>query len=60
MHRQHPHLTLAQIHAALSYYYDQAEIDSQIADQLQEYEKLRAQASDSPLRQKLRRLGKLP
>jgi len=61
MHLQHPHLTLGQIHAALSYYYDhQAEIDGQIADQMQEYERLRAQAGDSPLRQKLRRLGKLP
>ncbi|QQS46326.1 MAG: DUF433 domain-containing protein [Acidobacteriota bacterium] len=57
---QHPHLTLAQIHAALSYYYDhQAELDTEIAVQVREYETLRAQAEQSPLRQKLRSLGKL-
>lgn len=57
---QHPHLSLAQIHAALSYYYDhQAELDAEIAGQMREYEALRAQAENSPLRQKLRALGKL-
>ncbi len=57
---QHPHLTLAQIHAALSYYYDhQAELDTEIAVQVREYETLRSQAEQSPLRQKLRSLGKL-
>lgn len=57
---QHPHLSLAQIHAALSYYYDhQAELDAEIAGQIREYEALRAQADSSPLRQKLRALGKL-
>jgi len=58
---QHPHLSMAQIHAALAYYYDhQAEIDLEIADQLAEYEELRLKAKDSPLRLKLRSLGKLP
>jgi uncharacterized protein (DUF433 family) len=32
MHRQHPHLTLAELHAAMAYYYDHAqEIDAEIA-----------------------------
>lgn len=61
MHLQHPHLSLAQIHAALSYYYDhQAEIDSEIADQMKQYEDLRAAAAESPLRKRLKQLGKLP
>jgi uncharacterized protein (DUF433 family) len=34
MKRQHPHLSLAQIHAALAYYYEhQPEIDRQIAQE---------------------------
>ncbi len=33
IHRQHPHLTLAQIHSALAYYYDhQAKMDRFIRD----------------------------
>jgi uncharacterized protein (DUF433 family) len=60
IHFQHPHLSLAQIHAALSYYYDyQQAFDAEIARQLQEVETLMAQAGDSPLRRRLRALGKL-
>ncbi len=61
MHYQHPHLSLAQIHAALAYYFDhQAEFDKKIESSLREAENLAAEAKDSPLRQRLRRLGKLP
>ena len=61
IHFQHSHLSMAQIHAALSYYYDhQAEFDAEIERQLQEYDELRAKVEDSPLRQRLRALGKLP
>ncbi|MBI3330266.1 MAG: DUF433 domain-containing protein [Nitrospinae bacterium] len=61
IHFQYPHLSLAQIHAALSYYYDhQQEFDTQIERQLQEIEAMAAQASDSPLRRRLRAMGKLP
>jgi uncharacterized protein (DUF433 family) len=60
MHYQHPHLSLAQIHAALAYYFDhQAEFDSQIESGLRRAETLAAETNDSPLRQRLRRLGKL-
>ena len=32
IHEQHPHLSLAEIHSALAYYYDHAvELDAQIA-----------------------------
>jgi hypothetical protein len=60
MHYHHPHLSLAQIHAALAYYFDhQAEFDSEIESGLHQAEKLAAETTDSPLRQRLRRLGKL-
>ena len=40
--RQHPHLTLAQIHAALAYYYDhQTKMDAKIQQQLDEVDALR-------------------
>src|SRR5213593_2770184 len=61
MHYQHPHLSLAQIHAALAYYFDhQAEFDAQVEAGLRQAEKLAAESKDSPLRRRLRRLGKLP
>jgi uncharacterized protein (DUF433 family) len=61
IHFQHPDLSLAQIHAALSYYYDHQQVlDATIEEQLREVEALRAQAGESPLRQRLRALGKLP
>jgi uncharacterized protein (DUF433 family) len=53
--------SLAQIHSALAYYFDhQAEFDAEIARQMEEYEELRTKSMDSPGRQKLRALGKLP
>jgi hypothetical protein len=56
-----PDLSLAQIHAALSYYYDhQAEIDAEIERQVRKVDALAAQASDSPFRRRLRAAGKLP
>jgi len=62
MQQAWPHLTLAQIHAALSYYYDhKAEFDAQIERGLKEYERQLAAArkNESPLRKKLRDLGHL-
>jgi uncharacterized protein (DUF433 family) len=53
-------LSLSQIYAALSYYYDhQAAFDTAMAEELAEYENLRSTNLNSPLRQKLRRLGKI-
>lgn len=41
MKRQYPHLTMAQIYAALTYYYDhQAEVDGQIAAAREKCEEL--------------------
>jgi outer membrane protein assembly factor BamB len=53
--------TLAQIHAAFSYYYDhQAEFDAEIDWWDKEYQRLRAENFNSPIHQKLRALGKIP
>jgi uncharacterized protein (DUF433 family) len=61
IHREHPHLSLGQIYAALSYYYDhQAEIDAEIERQVREVDALAAQAGESPFVRRMRALGKLP
>ncbi len=62
IHKQHNgYLSLAQIYAALSWYYDhQSEMDAEIERQVQEFDRLRAATLDSPGRQRLRSQGKLP
>ena len=61
IHFQYPHLSLAQIHAALSYYHDhQARFDAEIRQQLEEVDGWVAEANDSPARRRLRQVGKLP
>lgn len=58
IHFQHRTLSLAQIHAALSYYYDhQTDLDAEIMRQLKEVEALAEAAKDSPGRRRLRELG---
>ena len=60
IHFQHPHLSLAQIHAALAYYYDhKTDLDAYIQDSLRQVERLRSQPIESPLRKRLREMGKL-
>jgi uncharacterized protein (DUF433 family) len=59
IHFQYPHLSLAQIHAALAYYYDhQAELDADIKRRWQEADELATNFSDPALRQKLLTLKK--
>jgi uncharacterized protein (DUF433 family) len=54
IHFQHPHLSLAQIHGALTYYYEnQAHLDAQIGDRLDEAARLAVQASDPDFRRRL-------
>lgn len=61
IHFQHPHLSLAQIHAALAYYYDhQAEFDAEITRQWKEVQTLAEAAKDSPGRERLRVRGLRP
>ena len=61
IHRHHPHLSLAQIHSALAYYYDhQAEMDASIEEGLRQVAKIRADLGPSPIRLKLKAQGLLP
>lgn len=61
IHFQHPHLSLAQIHAALAHYHDnQAELDAQIEHDVAEVDRLAAEGGETPLRKRLRAEGKLP
>ena len=57
IHFQYPHLSMAQIHSALAYYYDhQEELDAEILRRLREVNELAARNADSPLQKKLRQL----
>jgi uncharacterized protein (DUF433 family) len=59
IHEQHPHLSLAQIHAALAFYYDhQAEFEAQMERQLQELKALRAATGESALQHRLKSLAR--
>src|SRR6266498_4035620 len=61
IHEEFPHLSLAQIHAAFSFYYDhQEEYNAEIERDVREAEELRLQNLNSPVHQKLRALGKIP
>jgi uncharacterized protein (DUF433 family) len=58
IHFQHPHLSLAQIYAALSYYYDHQEsLDEEIAQRLRTVEACARAAGDSPVRARLRKVA---
>ena len=57
--RQHPHLSLGQIHSALAYYFDhREELDRQIEAQVEAVSELRDQAGPSPVIAKLHGLGR--
>ena len=57
MHVQYPHLSLAQIYAGLSYYYEhQNELDSDIQRRWQEINELAGLEANTPLQQRLREL----
>ena len=54
---QYPHLSLAQIHAALACYYDhQRELDADMQRRWLEVKEFAAQETDSPLQRRLRKL----
>src|SRR5438552_722957 len=56
--RQHPQLSLAQIHSILAYYYDnQAEVDRQIEDRARSADELLAKLPETPAHRKLRKIG---
>jgi len=60
MNRQHPHLSLAQIHAAMAYYHDhKTELDEQVERSLRFADEMQAQATNQPSRAELlARLGR--
>ena len=61
MHFQYPHLSLAQIYAALSYYHDhRAEFDEEIRRRMDKAEAMAKNAGESALKKRLREAGKLP
>ncbi|MBO0861778.1 MAG: DUF433 domain-containing protein [Chloracidobacterium sp.] len=60
IHFQHDYLSLAQIHAALAYYYEhQADFDAEMSDQARRAKALAEATKDSPGRQRLRSKGLL-
>jgi len=61
IHFQHRDLSLAQIHGALSWYYDhQAELDAEIERRLDAVDAQTPAGEASPLSLRLRLLGHLP
>jgi len=53
--RQHPHLSLSEAHAAMLYYWDhREEVDREIRDEWDAYERERAESPPSPLSVRLR------
>jgi uncharacterized protein (DUF433 family) len=61
IHDAYPHLSLAQIHAALAYYYDhQAELDAQVKSSVEFAERMRREAGESPVAKRFREQGLLP
>ena len=61
IHRQHPHLSMGQIYAVLTYYYDhQAEIDADIERRTAQVDDIKAAVGESPLRAKLKQSGRVP
>ena len=57
IHFQNPHLSLAQIHATLTYYYENQDVmDAEIRMGLEESDQLAAQFSDPGFRKTLRDL----
>ena len=61
IHFQHPHLSMAQIHASLAYYYENRErLDDEIARNLEKVDRVLAETEPSPLGSKLSALRKRP
>lgn len=55
IHEQQPHLSLAQIHATLAFYYDhQAEFEAEIEKQSERLKAVRAATGESAMQRRLR------
>src|SRR5580693_8878034 len=54
IHAHYPHLSMAQIHAALAYYYDhKSEVDAQIEESLRFVEEMRAKHPNRHTREEM-------
>ena len=54
--RQHPHLTLGQVHSALAFYYDHKEkLDAEIERRRHRADQLREETEDTELQERLRK-----
>jgi uncharacterized protein (DUF433 family) len=61
IHKQHEYLSMAQIYAALSHYYEhKSEYDAAIESMGEEVAKMRQIQGASPFAARMKRLGKLP
>lgn len=61
IHRQHPHLSLTEIHSALAYYDDhQEEMDKDIENRRRQVEEILAKLGESPIVGKMRTMGYVP
>ena len=61
IHRQYPYLSLAQIYAALAYFYDhEQEVEQEISRRLQRVQEIRGRREDVAFQAKLRRDDRLP
>jgi uncharacterized protein (DUF433 family) len=59
--RQYPYLNLAQVHAALTYYYDhEQEMEQDIYRRRRRVADIKVKRADDALQDKLRQLGHLP
>ncbi|MEO6184011.1 MAG: DUF433 domain-containing protein [Verrucomicrobiota bacterium] len=57
IHEQHPHLSLAEIHSSLAFYYDHSgEFDAEIVRQKEGLKKLRVATGKSSLQKRLQSL----
>src|SRR5437016_14322731 len=60
IHRNHPHLSMGQIHSALAYYWDHAEeLDRDIKRRYEEVQRIRLETESPELRRKLKAKGLL-
>ncbi|HMF19942.1 MAG TPA: DUF433 domain-containing protein [Gemmataceae bacterium] len=59
--RQYPYLSLAKVHAALTYYYDhQAEMEGELEQRRKRVADIKTRRADGAIEDKLRQLGHLP
>jgi uncharacterized protein (DUF433 family) len=61
LQQQYPHLTLAQVYAALAYYHaNKQQLDAEIEQSGRVADEMRANAPESPFAKRLRESGKRP